>query len=163
MAKLKTWDEVIKEALYVHTHKENYCYIYGAKWEVMTEEKIRALMNYYTSYFSRYTAAQKEEIVKKSVGKIGSDCSGFIQHLTGDATYSGAQYQHCLNKSTNLAAGPAGSILWKQGHIGLDIGYGYFLHFPTELKSCEIGKISEYVWTNTGLSPYIDYTGADAR
>lgn len=86
--------------------------------------------------------------------------------VTGCMMYSGAQWDKCTVRSTNLANGPAGSLLYKPSYVALDIGYGYFLHFPSEGHSCELGRIKENTvpWTGTGmLTGYIDYTGATNR
>lgn len=163
---MKTWDEVIKDALAIHLHKDKYAYFYGAKGQVLTDSVMEALWQAEPAYFKRYSAAQKKAIFDYSRGKIGYDCSGFVGAVTGCMMYSGAQWDKCTVRSTNLAKGPAGSLLYKPSHVALDIGYGYFLHFPSEMHSCELGRIKENTvpWTGTGmLTGYIDYTGATNR
>lgn len=163
---MKTWDEVIKYALAYHLHKENYAYFYGAKGQVLTDDAMNRLWAAEPGYFSRYSDGQKRMIFDWSRGKVGLDCSGFIAKITGCNTYSGAIIGKCTQISTDISSGVAGSILWRPGHVGIDIGYGYYLHFPSELHSCELGRIREDTisWEKTGLlTPYIDYKGADAR
>lgn len=157
------WDEAIKKALEVLQHKDQYAYFMGAKGEVLTDARMDLLMNVYKDYFSKYTAAEKQDIKNWSRGKIGFDCSGFVGYCIGDHSYSGSQIDHCKKKTTILANGVAGSVLWKPGHVGLDIGYGFFLHFPVEKQSCTLGRIREYNWQLSGESSYVNYTGADAR
>ena len=163
MAKTK-WSDVVKHALYIHTHKDEYAYFYGAKGQRLTDATMEALWAAEPKYFSRYNAAQKKAIFDYSRGKVGYDCSGFIAAITGCYMYSGAQWEHCDHKTTNLAEGPGGSILYRPGHVGIDIGIGgYYLHFPSEMHSCEMGKISEKKvdWQATGLMSYlVDYDGA---
>lgn len=163
MAK-KTWAEVVKKALYMHTHKDDYAYFYGAKGQRLTDSVMEALWAAEPAYFKKYNAAQKKAIFDYSRGKIGYDCSGFIGAVTGCMMWSGAQWDHCDHKTSDLALGPGGSILYRPGHVGLDIGIGgFYLHMPSEMHSVEMGKISDgYVqWTGTGLMSYlIDYTGA---
>lgn len=160
----KMWYEVIRKALYIHAHKDEYAYLYGCKGDVI---RSRAQFNEYVNrekaYFSKYSASQLDSIYAFCFNKICYDCSGFIGAITGCNYYSGAQWDRCDHKSTNLASGVAGSLLYKKGHIALDIGFGFLLHFPVEGKSCEISKISEsgIKFEGTGqLSGYIDYTGA---
>ena len=163
---MKTWDEVIKDALSIHLHKDKYAYFYGAKGQVLTDSVMEAFWQAEPAYFKRYSAAQKKAIFDYSRGKIGYDCSGFVGAVTGCMMYSGAQWDKCTARSTNLANGPAGSLLYKPGHVALDIGYGYYLHFPSEMHSCELGRIKENTvpWTGTGmLTGYIDYTGSTNR
>ena len=159
------WDDVIKEALSILQNSTKYAYFYGAKGEILTDEVMNRLLVQYASYFKKYTAAQIRQIKDYSRGKIGYDCSGFVGHCVKDMVYSGALIQHCPVIAPTLADGVAGSILWMNGHVGLDIGYGYFLHFPSEMHTCELGRIKEgkVPWTKSGQHRNVDYTGADAR
>ena len=159
---MKTWDRVIKDALAMHVHADQYAYFYGAKGERLTIAVMRALMEKEPEYWKRYTDKQIAEIMAFSVDRIGYDCSGFIGKVTGCNTYSGAIWDRCTDKTTP-AKGPAGSILWKPGHVGLDIGMGFYLQTGKEGESITMGRISENVikWEGSGrLSSYIDYTGA---
>lgn len=163
---MKTWDQVIKDALYYLVHKDEYAYFYGAKGQKLTDAEMDRLIAEEPEYWKRYDEATIKKIKKYSKGKTGFDCSGYIARVTGCNTYSGGIWTRCSKKTSDLYAGPAASILWKPGHVSLDIGYGYFLHFPSELHSCEIGRISENIgfFEQTGqLVTYIDYTGATNR
>lgn len=162
----KTWDEVIKDALAYHLHKENYAYFYGAKGQVLTDAVMEQLWQSEPDYFKRYSEGQKKMIFDWSRGRVGYDCSGFISAVTGCRSYSGGILAQCRDIITDISAGVAGSILWLPGHVGLDIGYGYYLQTGKELESIEIGRIKEGAinWQKSGmLTGYIDYTGADAR
>lgn len=163
---MKTWEQVIKDGLYYLVHSDRYAYFYGAKGQRLTDAEMNYLWSAEPDYFKKYDEAAKKKIFDYSRGKIGFDCSGFIGIITGCRTWSGAIWTRCTDKSENLFSGPAGSILWKPGHVALDIGYGYFIHFPSEMHSCEMGRISENLnfFQGTGLlSAYIDYKGADTR
>lgn len=161
---MKKYDEAIKKALEMHTHKDQYCYFFGAKGQVMTDQTMDALIKAEPAYFSKYSAKQLQDIKNFSRGKIGFDCSGFVKYITGcSAWYSAAQWAQCTNKTSDLAQGVAGSILYKTGHIGIDIGWGFFVHVPVEGQSVEIGRIKEYNWTGSGQINCLDYTGADGR
>ena len=160
---MKTWDSVIKQALYMYVHRDQYAYFYGAKGQVLTDSVMQALIDAEPQHFARFTKEELQCIKDFSRNRVGFDCSGYIGYLTGDWSYSGAQISHCRNVTTDLVAGPAGSLLYKYGHIGLDIGYGYFLHMPREGESIIMGKILEYNWTETGQSNYINYEGSDNR
>ena len=163
---MKTWDAVIKDALYYLLHKDEYAYFYGAKGQKLTEAEMERLINEEPEYWKRYDADTIKKIKRFSKNKTGFDCSGYIARVTGCNTYSGAIWSRCSKKTKNLYEGPAASILWRPGHVALDIGYGYFLHFPSELHSCEIGRISEMpdFFEGSGqLVTYINYDGATNR
>lgn len=164
MAK-KMWFDAVKVALDIMNHRDKYAYFFGAKGEILTDEVMERLWRQYPEHFSRYTAAEKKKIFDYSRGKIGLDCSGFAGLCVDDMVYSGALIDHCPVKARTIADGVAGSVVWKQGHVGLDIGYGFYLHFPGEMRTCELGRFIENTvpWTRSGQHRNIDYTGADAR
>lgn len=162
-----TWDNAIKNGLYAYVHRDQYAYFYGAKGQKLTDAVMDALIAAEPAHFARYTAQQIQEIRDYSRGKTGYDCSGFTGWVcTGDKRYSTGQIENCTSITQDLVAGVAGSLLYKSSsgrHIGIDIGYGYFLHMPTEMHTIELGKISEYNWELSGKSAVVDYTGADNR
>ena len=157
-----SWITVVKNGLNMLVHSGEYAYFYGAKGERLDRAAMDRLYNAYPGRYSGWTSEDKERLFAYCEGKIGYDCSGFVGVLTGDMSYSGGQIGHCLITTTPLG-GVAGSILYKNGHVGIDIGYGYFLHMPAEFKSIEIGKISEYDWEKSGEHQSVDYTGASAE
>lgn len=157
-----SWITVVKNGLNMLVHSGEYAYFYGAKGEKLDRVTMERLYTAYPNRYSGWTNEDKERLFAYCEGKIGYDCSGFVGTLTGDMTYSGAQISHCLI-TTTPQGGVAGSILHKNGHVGVDIGYGYFLHMPAEFRTVEIGKISEYDWEKSGEHTYVDYTGASAE
>lgn len=156
------WITVIKKGLDMLVHSNEYAYFYGAKGERLDRPTMDMLYNAYIGHYSGWTNDDKERLFAYCEGKIGYDCSGFVGLLVRDMSYSGAQIGHCLI-TTTPANGVAGSLLYKPGHIGVDIGYGYFLHMPAEFRTIEIGKISEYDWEKSGEHGYVDYIGASAE
>ena len=165
---MKTWDQVIKDALYYHVHADQYAYFYGAKGVRLTDAEMNYLWNAEKAYFESHypNPEDKKRIFDWSRGKIGFDCSGFISRVTGCPGNSGSLFERCHGKTTDLASGPAASLLWMPGHIGLDIGYGYYLQTGRECESITMGRISEktIAWQKTGkLTGWIDYTGATNR
>lgn len=157
---MKTFDSIIKKAWDVYMNRDNYCYLMGAKGQkIVSRSQFDQIVSWSPEHFSRYNKTQLDEIYNYCLGKTAFDCSGFIYYLTGDYNYSAIQWSHCTqNKS--LADGVAGSILYKTGHIGIDLGYGLFMHFPIEMHTAEIGWIRNYSWTHSGLHKDIDYTGS---
>lgn len=162
--KPSTYYELIQNALSVLQYKDRYCYFYGAKGQVLTDAVMDALIGAELAYFSQYTKEQIAAIKNYSRGKIGLDCSGFITYISGLSGYSVSLYERCPVKTTP-SAGVEGSLLFttKGGvgrHVGLDIGYGFFLHFPKEMRTCELGRIKDYVWEKSGQLEGINYKGA---
>lgn len=159
-----TYYKLIQNALSVLNDKDRYAYFYGAKGQLLTDEVMDTLIRLESNYFSKYSRSQLIEIRNFSRNKIGLDCSGYITEISGIVGYSIGMYENCPIKTTPRM-GVEGSLLFttfggKGRHVGLDIGYGFFLHFPKELHSCEIGKISNYPWEHSGQLSGIDYTGA---
>lgn len=164
---MRTWDQVIRDGLQMYTHRDEYAYFFGAKGEKLTYAIMTSLWNvYYDQYFKKYSEKQRCDIFAYSIGKTGYDCSGFITRLTGCACDSASLIGKCTQVSKNISSGVAGSLLWLPGHIGLDIGYGAYLHMPSELHTITLGRFQDKAvnWTKTGkLTPYVNYEGSDAR
>ena len=161
MSKL-TWDEVIKRALYDYVHRDEIAYLYGTDGQIGSDELVDRQVATYPSHF----AGRDIQAIKAHVrGKRCYDCSGWIRILfdAPDMSSSGI-IGDCSFTTSDLVAGVAGSVLWKPGHIGLDVGYGYCLDIPTELNTIRLQKISEYNWTTSGQwEKYCDYEGANNR
>ena len=181
---MRKWNEAVKTALRAYTqyiYFDRFCYLYGAKGVWLDSRGIiEQFFAMEPGYFARYNEAEREQIIKNSLGKIAYDCSGFVGWLcTGDMQYSTGQINNADHVTTDLASGPAGSILYttyhRAGrHIGLDIGYGYCCDMAAEstdanIKAHKAGvrlyKISNGIcaWEKSGQSRVLDYTGADSR
>jgi len=91
-------------------------YVYGAKGEVLTEEKFELLQKLYSKYVP-YTD-------KKKVGQVCVDCSGLIGWGTNRALNSAgwraaADEVHPIG---SLGDAPIGALVWMKGHIGVYTG-----------------------------------------
>lgn len=147
----------------IYYQRENYCYFYAAKGQIMTDSLMDALIACEPEYWNKYRS-KIPEIKAYSRGKVGLDCSGFINACTGQNNYSTGYYTETLNKTTPIL-GTEGNLLYttfggKGRHVGLDIGYGFCLSFDKPLHSCEFNRIAEYAWENSGQLRDVDYTGA---
>lgn len=161
----KTWDEAVKTALEIYLHRDNYAYFYGAKGQVLTDDLMTYLWNAEPKYFAKYNETDRKRIFNYSRGKIGGDCSWFVGKCIGDMTWSGGIWSKCYDINPDVFKGVAGSVVYKPGHIGIDIGYGFYLHTPSELHTVELGRFKEWTvdWNWCGKHSYIDYNGADNR
>ena len=164
-----TWDQAVKNGMFAYYHRDKYAYFYGAKGQVLTDE----LMDYFISaepaHFKKFSKEELKAVKDFSRGKIGLDCSAFTGWIcTGDKQYSAGQIANCSKTTTDLVAGVAGRILYTTfggtgRHIAIDIGYGYFLHCPSEGHTIELGKILDYPWEISGQSNCVDYSGDNNR
>lgn len=139
-------------------------YVYGAKGEdgKLTLSKLNWLRRNYpgivtSSYYNK---------AKKYVGKVCCDCSSLA-----NSWYCGVKYQYgsaqLYQKAKkrmpikNWKKFPIGTILYKEGHVGVYIGDGKVI----EAKGINFGvvktNISSTKWKYGLLMPWIDYsTGA---
>lgn len=159
-----TYYQVIQNALEMFHNSYKYCYFYGAKGQKMTEETMNALIAAEPTYFGKYTTQEIASIKNYSRGKIGMDCSGFVSMVLNQSNYS-TGYFNASDVHTSPKNGKEGSGLYTTfsgtgRHIGIDIGYGYFLHCAKELESIKLGKISEYSWEESFEFENVDYEGA---
>ena len=153
--------DLISRAVDLYSKREDFAYMYGAKGCVLTDATIKALMAAEPAYFSQYTPAELQQIYDFSIGKIGIDCSGFINLLTGQSNWSTGYWSESVNK-TSPAAGTWGNLLYTTfggtgRHVGIDIGEGRFLHAPKEMHTIEMGMISKYAWEGSGQIAGVSY------
>ena len=175
---MRKWNEVIDRAIAAYKSGD-YVYLYGAKNVRLTSEaQIRGYFDREKAYFSRYSEAEKEQIIRNSIGHMADDCSGFTGWTcTGDQQYSIGQINNC-SKYNSLAAGPTASLLFTTWggtgrHIGLDMGgtghgQGLCMHMGWEStdKNIREGKagiifepIASRAWEKSGESRCVDYSG----
>ena len=97
-----TYYEVIKKALNMFYHRDEYAYFYGAKGQVLTDEVMNTLISLEPAYFSKYTTQELSAYKAFSRGKIGYDCSGFVSAVVGAENYSTGHYHAGAEKTTPL-------------------------------------------------------------
>ena len=151
---------ILRRALKMYVERDRYAYFYGAKGERLTEQTMNALIEAYPNYWNRFSIQAIEEIKRFSKNRIGYDCSGFITAVTGLAGNSATQYSKTVNKSS-VTDSKAGALLYKPGHIGLDLGYGYTIHIGSAGATFEIAKIQTVGFTKAGECPGYDYSEAN--
>ena len=146
--------DIIGRARELYADKNNIAYIYGAKGQICTDAVFESLWAAEPAYFAQYSAAEKAEIKRFSMGKRLYDCSGFINAISGQYNYSSGYWAGAKDKTTP-AAGPDGNILYTtfggtSRHIGIDIGHGFFMHCPKEGRTLEVGVIAAFPWEGSG-------------
>lgn len=173
---MATYKDIVNAAAALYANRNKYCYFYGAKNVVLTDERMNALWDAEPGYFSRYTKTQKKSIFNYSRGKVGLDCSAYVCLVLETAgiitrsqwTYSTALIGECTNITANpaSAASPAGSLLYSTfhnagRHIGVDGGSGWFYDIGAEGDTIRHMKIADWgKWEKAGRYPGVDYTGA---
>ena len=154
--------EILRKAFKFYCERFRYAYFYGAKGEILTEKRMNELIALYPEYYSRFSPQAMEEIKRYSKGKIGLDCSGFLTKITGCYGSSAMLFESTVDKTTPYL-GKAGYMLYKKGHCGVDIGYGYCMHIGSCGNTIEIAKIQTIGWTNSGAFPGYDYSEANNK
>jgi len=152
--------EILRKAFRFYVDRNRYAYFYGAKGERLTVATMDALIKAYPSYYGRFSPQALEEIKRYSQNKIGYDCSGFLTAITGITGNSAMLYEKTVDKTT-VEQGKAGYMLYKKGHCGLDIGYGYCMHIGTSGSTFEIAKIQTIGFDRSGAFPNYDYSEAN--
>ena len=165
MSNNMTWDKVVKNALKIYYERDKYAYFYDAKGCILTDETMDYLISIHPEHFSKFSAEQIKQIKDFSRGKIGYDCTGYVYAVTEGLIGGRADdiYNSAPKKWPNAYDNYAGTMLHKKGHAGIDLGYGFFLHFRTEGHTCELGWSRDYNWENSCTFYGVDYEGADAR
>ena len=131
-------------------------YVYGAKGEILTEERLKTLKKQNPSmYSSKYLAK-----ARKFIGQRCTDCSGLISWYTGVIRGSYNFHDTATEKVPigALDESMIGWALWKPGHIGVYVGNGYCI----EAKGIDYGTIKSRVkdtaWQKVLKLKDIDYS-----
>lgn len=171
------WNQVVSNALWLYTQRQNCTYMLGCSGEVAgRDKKVEECFRWY------YDHDYKEKIgatipdweptdnadaawkkwLKIYGGKLCFDCSGYLDWCLGYKgihRYSSWDFGS-MPKNASIKAGPAGSALWKKGHVGLDIGYGYELEIRNFGMTFELFQIVTRDFTDSTKINDVDYTGA---
>ena len=108
--------DVIKEANKMF--KEGYVYVYGYKGTKVTEKGVRSLASAYPNVFT--SSILKKALTK--VGKIGIDCSGFVNKAAGTNLGGSTSIKdsfptkYKISKTSHIVDGMG---IWVNGHIAL--------------------------------------------
>ena len=171
----KRWNIVNQHALRIYANRDRYAYLYGANGEVGSDALVDRLWAAYPSHFKAavtdkgYTRQQLKDHVR---GKICLDCSAFICYVTQMEDfgklrvvndYNSTGLRGCFAVKRTPVGGTAGSVLWKQGHVALDVGYGMCVDFGNEFLDCRLYPLDGCGFVESGELNFVDYTGTNAR
>lgn len=154
--------QVIKNAYEFIGNRDLIAYLYGGDGRICTDAYFDAWLK---KYPNRIAPSEVDRIRAYTVGKYVYDCSQLVVSCFQCPDMSSAGLiKRCNPIFEDLSKCPEASILYKKGHVGLDIGCGYSLDIPTEGQTVRVRKISEGGWTQAGmLTMYCNYDGARAQ
>ena len=139
--------------------KKGTPYVYGAKGAdgKLTQTRVNLLAKAYPNIF---TTTYLNKIKKKAlVGKTCCDCSGLISWYTGKPLGSSQLYANAyarlpISQWKNFAVG---TVLWKQGHVGVYLGDGLVAEERGINYGCIISKIGDVKWKYGLTFTWINY------
>jgi len=146
------------------TSKIGTPYVYGAKGAegIFTKSKFDWLVANYPKVFTQ--SYINKVINKKLIGQVCTDCSGLISWYTGKVLGSAQLYSKAYARlpMSELDKFAKGTILYKQGHVGVYIGKNSKgQHVVVEAKGIDYGTIASIVnpskWTCGLTFDWINY------
>jgi len=153
--------KVIENAYKFLENRDLIAYLYGGDGRICTDEYFNEWLK---KYPNRIAPAEVDRIRDFTVGKRIYDCSQLVVTCfqCPDMTSAGL-IKRCNPVIEDLALGPEASVLYKRGHVGLDIGCGYAIDIPCEGQTVRVRRVNEGGWTQSGqLTIYCNYNGARA-
>lgn len=111
-----TPNEIVKNAKKMIS--DGYVYVYGYKGTKVRKDEVMALSKQYPSVFS--SSILKMALAK--VGKIGIDCSGFVNKAAGTNLGGSYQINEAAPRSWDISNPKnikSGMYCWRTGHIGI--------------------------------------------
>lgn len=180
---MKQWQHFVRDLRLMYIHKQDFDYLYNSNGEILdTYDKAYKLCKQnwelYPSHFEKYVTQKGykfEDLVERVKGKKVFDCSSLIlafSQCQGDIydfyvknDMSSLGIKNNLRNITTIPDGLWGQVLWKEGHVGADVGNGLIID-----DCCEFVGIREYRFddadgrntnfTLSGRLPWINYEGS---
>ena len=119
--------------------RDMIAYWMGAKGELLTRKRMQELVDAYPDYFDKYEPDRLEELMRWSENKIGYDCSGLVCACFGTPyEMSSWTLREKMVRTSGVKECKAGSVLWKKGHVEIDLGFGAAGGIRSEGKTIEI-------------------------
>ena len=179
---MKTWAHFVRDLRLMMIHHQDFDYLYNSNGEILrTYDEAYNAVKYnwelYPEHFEKYVTQQGykfEDLVERLKGKKVFDCSSLVLAFSqseGDIydfyvkrDYSSSGIRDLLTDVTDIPSGLWGSVLWRPGHVGIDVGNGLIVD-----DACEFVGVREYrfdsadgiatAFTDSGRLPWIDYSG----
>ena len=149
--------EAVQRFYDLYFGRDKIAYWLGAKGDLLTYAKMRELVAANPDYFSRYDKDTLERLMAWSANKIGYDCSGLVCACFGTPyEMSSWTLREHMSAVYPVKECKAGSILWKPGHVEIDLGFGATGGIRSEGKTIEINDNG-----TAGFEIGGEYEGAD--
>lgn len=174
----KAYGMACRNALQVYADRDHFAYLYGANGErPQNYAEAKALVDrLWSAYPSHFQSAvigaghTKDELIGHIIGRQCFDCSSFICAITQSqypnlrvtSDYNSTGLINSCKVITTPAAGTAGSVLWRSGHVAYDVQFGMCVDFGNEFLDCRLYRIPDGRFVKSGQLPWVDYTGANA-
>ena len=180
---MKKWQHFVRDLRLMMLEKDNFDYLYNSNGEILdTYDKAYKLCKQnwelYPAHFEKYVTAKGykfEDLVERVKGKKVFDCSSLVlafSQCEGDIydfyvkqDMSSWGIRNKMIDLTSIPDGLWGQVLWREGHVGIDVGNGLIVD-----DACEFVGMREYrfdsptafatAFTDSGKLPWIDYTGS---
>lgn len=175
---MKKWYHVVRDARLIYLNRDRFAYLYGANGEcpktrAAAKKLVDGLWATYPTHFEAYVTQKgktRDQLIDHIVGKICYDCSSFVCAVTqseGDiyalkikTDYNSTTLHSLATDRTTPAKGLWGGMLWKQGHVAIDVGNGLAIDFGAEFADVREYRMSDPASTqfvDSGRLPWVDY------
>lgn len=157
-----TVKELIRRAMQIYDAKEGWTYCQGGLGEYGYTDRIRNLYTYFWNKKPRTNTMTRPyfEWVRDHAQQRCTDCSNFINVILQYPTnyysvWSLGQLPKVLN--CPLVDSPVGTVLWKDGHVGLVVEKGKVMDFYKYEETCRISPIDPHVWVKAVYLEEVEY------
>lgn len=123
-------------------------YLYGFKYELVTNERINTLASMYPNVYNQAYINK----AKNFIGERAIDCSGLISHFTG-ITRGSSQFKTTATNAYQLEKvnfnfeDYIGCALWRNGHIGVIVSKDYLIEAKGIDYGVKLTKIVPSEWS----------------
>lgn len=166
MANRRPAHEIAKEALKYYVHRNEYAYLYGTDGQLGDDALVDKMVRRHAKHFAKFTHEDIQRLKDYVRGKTCFDCSGFIHTLFGSPDLNSfgiiSECDKLYKLPEEVTQSPEGTVLYRPGHIAVDVGHGFFVDCAAEFDTFRFLNIREYgAFTEAGeWSKYCDYTDA---
>lgn len=141
-------------------------YVWGANCKVITKAYMDLLFKTFGS--EKYTREYYDKALEEGEGKIGSDCSGALNPVSGYDTTAQGYYNRCTEKG-KIDSIPKEKVclVFKRNsknvinHVGCYTGDGYVSEMSSTKKDYERKLLAGNGWDDWGLPDFVDYEAKD--
>jgi len=171
---LSDWDFVRTNAVRLYANRESFAYLYGGNGEyIKDKDAARNIVNKmwaaYPAHFKKAVTDaghSRDELIEHIAGKRVMDCSALVCYVSQGTNWGKLGVRYDLNSSglisvcsdiTTPSKGVCGGMLWKSGHVSIDVGGGAFVEAANEFLDIRMRNIPGAGFTKSGRLPWVNY------